>query len=323
MLTERSDASESSAIPRVFHWVWLGGAQIPPEHVAWMEGWHALHPGWSRHVWRDGDIPPLRNQAAFDAARSWAQKADIVRYELLLDHGGVYLDTDMQCLRNIEPLLDGATAVVGLERDRLLGNSVLAASPGHPWMAAAVAGIPDAMTTHWLTLDQTGPSYLTRLTEGRSDVRVLPPVTFYPFPSTAPGGSLVPPPDSYAVHHWAKSWAESEVTHMRENAAGVLARLLQPGDSAVIVDENIDVPVPHGCQRLPFLSRDGVDWGLPADDDAAVTALEAHRAAGVQWVVLLASAYWWLDHYTGLAKALQTHASQVFDEQYLTAYRLG
>ena len=45
-----------------------------------------------------------------------AQKADVLRYEVLYAHGGVYLDTDVEYLRNIEPLLAGCDAFIGEER---------------------------------------------------------------------------------------------------------------------------------------------------------------------------------------------------------------
>ena len=69
-----------SQIPRVFHRIWLGDAPMPEEYVRFGEGWERLHPGWTMRLWTDADLPPLRNQAAFDVATSFAQRADIARY---------------------------------------------------------------------------------------------------------------------------------------------------------------------------------------------------------------------------------------------------
>jgi mannosyltransferase OCH1-like enzyme len=316
--------SSVETIPRVFHWIWLGSASLPIEHQRWMDGWQETHPLWSHRVWRDADVPALRNQVCFDAARSWAQKADILRYEILLQQGGVYLDTDVECCKSIEPLLEGATAVIGREDSILLGNSVMAATPGHPWVQGLVDGLAQSVAEHRLTMDQTGPAYLTRVSEGRSDVRVLPPATFYPFPSTGP----VPqpgqetPPDTYAVHHWAKSWRDGEIIHVRSAAARVLDALISPGASVAVVDAGLGIPLPPGCRRLPFVERDGEDWGPPADDEDALSELARHRAGDTDWLVFLVWSRWWFDYYPALAHALRTSAKEVHEDVWLTAFRL-
>src|SRR3954452_9252859 len=87
-------------IPRIIHRVWLGDGAMPPEYEAFGETWAQHHPGWEMRLWRSSDLPPLRNQDLFDRATSFAQQSDIARYELLLRHGGVYVDTDFECLRS-------------------------------------------------------------------------------------------------------------------------------------------------------------------------------------------------------------------------------
>jgi mannosyltransferase OCH1-like enzyme len=57
-------------------------------------------------------------------------KADIARYEVIYTHGGVYLDTDFKCLRNIEPLLEGADFFSAWEDDERVANSLFGAMPG-------------------------------------------------------------------------------------------------------------------------------------------------------------------------------------------------
>src|SRR5438270_4831485 len=118
-------------ILQIFHWIWLGDQLIPPKHERWMRTWRDRHPRWATRVWRDGDFGRLRNQVAFNTASTWAQKADIARYEIIHREGGVYLDTDVECLRPIDDLVAASTAFVGEERPGLLGNAIFGATAGH------------------------------------------------------------------------------------------------------------------------------------------------------------------------------------------------
>jgi mannosyltransferase OCH1-like enzyme len=43
----------------------------------------------------------LKNQKAYSLAKNWGMKSDILRYEILQKFGGVYIDTDYECLQNI------------------------------------------------------------------------------------------------------------------------------------------------------------------------------------------------------------------------------
>ncbi|WP_238010230.1 glycosyltransferase [Dactylosporangium sp. AC04546] len=199
-------------IPRVFHRIWFGGP-MPGRERAFGETWLRHHPGWELRLWGDDDVPPLVNQAAFDAAGSWAQKADIFRYELLLAHGGVYLDTDFECVRSIEPLLTGVEAVTAREDGFRASIGLLGCVPGHPFFAAVVAGLADSLA--WRPgrppNEQTGPELFTRtLIEqdalGHPVPVVFGPELFYPYHWTEPHRAGQTFPDAYAVHHWAKSW---------------------------------------------------------------------------------------------------------------------
>jgi FkbM family methyltransferase len=199
-------------IPRVFHRIWLGGP-MPERERHFGETWARHHPDWELRLWHDGNLPPLVNQAQFDAATSPAQKADILRYELLLEHGGVYLDTDFECFRSIEPLLEDVRAFCGREDAQLVTNSLLGCVPGHPFFAKVVAALPDSVA--WLPgrppNEQTGPELLSRvLVEqealGQGVPTVFAPELFFPYHWTEPHRASEDFPQAYAAHHWAKSW---------------------------------------------------------------------------------------------------------------------
>ena len=56
----------------------------------------------------------------------YAHKADVIRLEALLKHGGIYLDMDVLCIRSFAPLLK-FSSVMGREREGGLCNAVILA----------------------------------------------------------------------------------------------------------------------------------------------------------------------------------------------------
>ncbi len=193
-------------IPRVFHQVWLGDRPFPAEAEAYREGWRRLHPDWQWRLWTEADLPGLTSQWALQNAAHLSQKSDIIRYEILRRYGGVYLDTDVECRRNIEPLLQGVTAFAGRERGDILCGAVLGGIAGHPLFDALVAGLPQSMRTHTLCIEQAGPHYLSRVASGIPEVTIFPPETFYPYTWEETHRQSEDFSGAYAVHHWRGSW---------------------------------------------------------------------------------------------------------------------
>ena len=200
-------------IPRVFHRIWMGGG-IPARDEGYGRAWLELNPGWEMRTWREWNLPALRNQALFDRAPSYASRSDIARFELLYRFGGVYIDTDFEPLRPIEPLLADVACFVPAEDHQWLGSAILGCAARHPFMGLLVDGIDASISPDPSAPpnEQTGPKYVTDryydyLASGGPDVAVFPPGLFFPYHFSEPEREGGPFPDAYAVHHWANSWS--------------------------------------------------------------------------------------------------------------------
>jgi len=188
---------------------------MPDEFVAFGESWRRHHPGWRMDTWQETNLPRLRNQHLFDRADTFAEKSDIARYELLAIHGGVYLDTDFECLRSIEDLLMGVDVFAATEDGRWINCAIIGAAPRHPLMERMVEEIAETtrLNPHLPINERTGPKRLTAVTEelvlSGTAVTVFPAKWFYPyhFKETPEPGTTFP--GAYAVHHWAQSWVET------------------------------------------------------------------------------------------------------------------
>lgn len=83
-------------------------------------------------------IPIQAPRAIFgNALRHPAHRADVVRLEALIRHGGIYLDADVLVHESFDPLL-GNSVVLGAEginnEGGGLGNAVILAEPGAPFL---------------------------------------------------------------------------------------------------------------------------------------------------------------------------------------------
>jgi mannosyltransferase OCH1-like enzyme len=86
-------------IPRIIHQIWLGPL-TPPSKA--LDSWKKKHPNWEYRLWTEDNLPNLKNQHAFDVSDNYPQKADILRYELLEQFGGVYVDADVHCIKPVD-----------------------------------------------------------------------------------------------------------------------------------------------------------------------------------------------------------------------------
>ena len=68
------------------------------------------------------------------------------------------------------------------------------------------------------------------------------------------------------------------------------------------------------AQHFPRTATGAYVGHHPADDADAIGRLEAARGEGARFLLLPATALWWLDHYAGLARHLETHYRRVADQ---------
>jgi hypothetical protein len=195
------------AIPRVIHRIWLGDAALPADAVQFAEGWQRRHPDWESRWWGDEDLARLVPADAIDRARSHSERSNLLRYEILRRHGGIYVDTDVECLRSIDPLLDGASAFAAWEGPESVGTAIFGAVPGHPLFEdAAREALPNA-GRGVNSPEATGPRFFSLVVADHPNVRLFESRLFYPYRWDELHRRGETFPDAYAVHHWRLSWA--------------------------------------------------------------------------------------------------------------------
>jgi hypothetical protein len=197
-------------IPRTIHRVWLGTAPIPTEHQRFGETFAQHHPGWEMRLWTDEDLPGLGITAEErERTRAYSELSNLARYEVLHRFGGVYIDTDVECLRPLTPLLRGVDAFAALEVPGRVGNAILGAVPEHPVFARATRLARRTLGTGVNSPNANGPYFLSLLLEQEPGFAIFGAKLFYPYLWDEPERRHEAFPDAYAIHHWSLSWVKA------------------------------------------------------------------------------------------------------------------
>jgi len=96
-------------IPKCFHFIWVGDETRRPDNC--IRTWQEAHPDWELRLWGNAELEGrnwinARHMTEM-APRELNGVADLMRWEILLEHGGLVFDADSVCLRPLdEDLLD-------------------------------------------------------------------------------------------------------------------------------------------------------------------------------------------------------------------------
>jgi Glycosyltransferase sugar-binding region containing DXD motif len=195
-------------IPHTIHRVWLGDAPMPQEHERFGGTFAHHHRNWEMRLWVDADLATLDiGLAERERSRTHSELSNLVRYEILRRHGGVYVDTDVECRRALTPLLKGVDAFAALELPGRVGTAVLGSIPGHPAFSRAARLARQTLGTGPQSTVANGPYLLSLILEQEPGVAILEAGCFYPYLWDEPDRRHDHFPGAYAVHHWAQSWA--------------------------------------------------------------------------------------------------------------------
>ena len=193
-------------VNKIFHHIWLG-SPLPKNVKRYRKTWHKHHPDWKMMLWRDKNLPEMINQDYLELCNTYSEMSDLIRYELLYQYGGVYLDTDFECYKNIEPLINDYELFISTEDYRHLCGGFVGSIPKHPIIKRLIDRIPGQLkATVGKTSDlRIGPSFVTENIHP-SEIAILDKIYFYPY---LPGQQYERDNKNgvaYAAHHWHGSW---------------------------------------------------------------------------------------------------------------------
>lgn len=221
-------------IPRIIHYCWFGRGEKPKKIVRCLKSWQKYLSDYQFVEWNEDNFDINFNLFVKQSyeAKKYAFVSDYVRLFALYHHGGIYMDTDVEVLKPLDPFLKH-DAFSGFEDEHYLQSGTMGSTQGHQWIKELMEyyqnrsfllrdGKQD-MTTNTAMMTRNGSRHGLVL-NGKYQV-LKNEVTFYPRTYFSPydyidGGSFITD-KSYTIHHFAKSWLP---LHVR--VSGELKRII-------------------------------------------------------------------------------------------------
>jgi len=206
-------------IPRILHYCWFGGGTLPSDHQRYITNWKKHMPNWTLRKWDESNAPANDYLSNALQQGNWANASNWMRLRALADEGGIYLDTDIEILRSLEPLRT-ETAFVGFEVkhadwEGCVNNAVFGAEPRHKFTQTLLERIEQEFDGTE-EAHRSSPHLTTRVLEewglkkyGRQTVQsveVFPVEYFYPFGWHEDFSPDCLRKETYSIHWYGRSW---------------------------------------------------------------------------------------------------------------------
>lgn len=120
-------------IPKIIHYIWVGGKEKPADIKRCMATWKKHLEGYKVIEWNESNFDIEQHpfvKAAYEA-KKWAYVSDYIRAYAIYNYGGIYLDTDILLLDNFDDFLNHR-AFVGFENPNYPFTAAFGAEKGHP-----------------------------------------------------------------------------------------------------------------------------------------------------------------------------------------------
>lgn len=97
----------NNSIPKIIHYCWFGGNPLPELALRCIESWKKYFPDYEIKEWNetnfDVNIIPYTAQAY--KAKKYAFVSDYARFWILYKYGGLYFDTDVEVVKNMDDII--------------------------------------------------------------------------------------------------------------------------------------------------------------------------------------------------------------------------
>lgn len=230
------------AIPKIIHQVWSSSNKPLPEvFVDLANTWRKFHKDWQYIFWDDKKMDTFMQRYYPDYMESYnrfaydVQRWDVIRYLILYQMGGLYVDFDTECLANIEDLFSSDCCFgtdtkdniiyASLVKDAYLNNTYIASAPKHPFIKSVIDHVFNSVQIYvkgenklLQVLQSSGALMLSEVYEKyvlKDEIHIVPAEELSPFSLLEAHAILAGEEKNewnerlqkaYAVHYFVGSW---------------------------------------------------------------------------------------------------------------------
>ncbi|MBQ4259132.1 MAG: glycosyl transferase [Lachnospiraceae bacterium] len=213
-------------IPKIIHYCWFGKGDKPPMVQKSIASWRKYFPDYEIIEWNEDNFDVNQTDYMREAYsnKKWAFVSDFARLVVVYQQGGIYFDTDVEVVKNFEPLLErGGYLCFENASEDAMGKEVATglgfAAP--PQNEVILKLIQEYEGVHFLKdgeMDLTpcparNTSALVKLgliTDG--SMQKIQDMIIYPFEYFCgydmTNTCIVRTKNTYTIHHYTASWKE-------------------------------------------------------------------------------------------------------------------
>ncbi len=210
-------------IPKIIHYCWFGGKEVPQSTKKYIESWKKFLPGYEIKRWDESnfEVNAIKYTREAYAAKKYAFVSDYARFWILFNYGGLYFDTDVEVIKPLEDIISKG-AYLGVESQN---DTTITVAPGLGFGAEAGNKLLGRMidlyqTFHFLNEDGTPclknivqittEELLSNGLQNREGIQECCGFTIYPNDYFCPidydTRELRITSNTRTIHHYAESW---------------------------------------------------------------------------------------------------------------------
>lgn len=206
-------------IPKKIHYCWFGGNPLPKYAKKYIASWEKYCPDFEIVQWDETNFDLNCHpfvQRAYETG-NWAFVSDFARLKIIYENGGIYLDTDVEILKNFDAIMEDECYVGVQQIGHFIATGLgFGAVPYHPMIKAMLKQYDNVMFDeqnknnfacpylNTKAFCEFGFSYKDEI-QTIGGAKIYPPKYFDPIAS----GSMenLTCNDTFSIHHYSASWA--------------------------------------------------------------------------------------------------------------------
>lgn len=97
-----------SSIPKIIHYCWFGGNTLPESAIKCINSWRKFFPDYEIKEWNEDnfDVNIIPYTAEAYSVKKYAFVSDYARFWILYKYGGLYFDTDVEVVKNMDDIVE-------------------------------------------------------------------------------------------------------------------------------------------------------------------------------------------------------------------------
>lgn len=227
-------------IPKIIHHVWPGDDPFKEKFFEFRKSWMHFHPDFTFCFWRLDNLPPYTRKKFYNIPNidryNHTVKSDILRFLIMYELGGIYVDTDLECLKSIDEFLR-YEYFAGEENDQWIGPSLIGCTPKNEISKHVINESLNSMASVSIQLCNERPNIysgtrpFTRVLRKNSDkVKIFDPSYFYPINWTKRDQLHQECPGAYTKHYWNSFSPDGWVTNKGWTSSSLIAEVKRDKD---------------------------------------------------------------------------------------------